>query len=82
MHDVAAPVAVHVLDPEPAVTVYEVIGLPPFDAGGVQATSTAELPRVACTPVGAPGVVAGITPALGADGRPVPAEFVAATVNV
>ena len=37
---------------------------------------------VAVTDVGAPGVVAGIAPEEATDATPVPAEFVAVTVNV
>jgi hypothetical protein len=39
------------------VTVYEVIGLPPSEAGAEKLTVACELPAVALTPVGAPGTV-------------------------
>ena len=44
--------------PSSALTVYEVIGAPPSDAGGVQVTVAAESPAVAAPIVGAPGTVA------------------------
>jgi hypothetical protein len=44
-------------------------------------TVAAPLPAVAAAAVGAPGTVCGITPVAGADAGPVPAEFVAATLN-
>lgn len=40
------------------VTVYEVIGLPPLDAGGLKLTVAWPLPAVAVAAVGAPGAVA------------------------
>jgi hypothetical protein len=56
--------------------------LPPSSDGGSQATSAEALPGVAATPVGAVGVVAGVTGAEATDAGPVPAAFVAVTVNV
>ena len=64
------------------VTVYDVIGEPPFEAGGVNATVASESPALAGPIVGAPGTVAGMTLFEGADAGPVPAAFVAVTVNV
>jgi hypothetical protein len=67
------------------VTVYPVIGLPPFDIGAVQDTDADALPAVAVTAVGAPGAVAGatgVTLADAADDAPAPTAFVAVTVNV
>ncbi len=39
------------------VTVYDVIALPPFEAGAVKLTLACALPATAVTPVGAPGTV-------------------------
>jgi hypothetical protein len=64
------------------VTVYDVIGLPPLEAGAVHDTVACPAPAVAVTPVGAPGAAAGVTALDAADAGPVPAEFVAVTVNV
>ncbi|MFN8629958.1 MAG: hypothetical protein U0838_06425 [Chloroflexota bacterium] len=58
------------------------MGEPPLDAGAVQVTSTEPFPGVPLTPVGAPGVVAGVTLAEAVDAGPVPYVFVAVTVNV
>ena len=41
------------------LTLYEVMALPPFDAGAVHETEAEALPAVAVTPVGVPGTVAG-----------------------
>ena len=54
------------------VTVYEVMGLPPFEAGGVKLTVACALPAVAVPIVGAPGTVAGVTLLEGTDAGPVP----------
>jgi hypothetical protein len=75
-----APVAVKL--PGLEVTVYEVIALPPFEAGGVKLTVACWLPAVAVTAVGAPGTVAGVTLLEGLDAGPVPIALVAVTVNV
>jgi hypothetical protein len=64
------------------VTVYEIIGLPPFDVGVVKLTIARVLPGVAVAPVGAPGTVAGVTGLDDADAGPVPTAFVAVTVKV
>ena len=53
-------------------TVYNVIGWPPFDAGGVKVTVACPVPAVAVPIVGASGTGAGITLLEGADGNPVP----------
>jgi hypothetical protein len=58
-----------------------VIGAPPSEEGGVKLTVANALPAVALTAVGAPGTVRGVTPLAGGDAGPVPAAFVAATVN-
>jgi len=75
-----------VTPPGVEVTVYEVIGLPPSDAGGLKLTVAWPLPAVAVAPVGAPGAVAagavGVTLFEGADSGPLPTLLVAWTVNV
>jgi hypothetical protein len=63
-------------------TVYEVIGEPPLFTGGVNEMVACPFPATAVTPVGAPGVVAGVTGAVALDGVLVPFAFVAVTVNV
>ena len=50
-----------VIPPGLEVTVYEVMALPPSDAGGVKLTVAWALPAVAVPIVGAPGTVA-VTP--------------------
>ena len=64
------------------VTVYELMALPPFDAGAVQDTVAWALPAVAVTAVGAPGTVAGVTLLDASDAALVPTAFVAVTVKV
>ena len=64
------------------VTVYEVIALPPFEAGGVHDTVADASPAVAVTAVGAPGTVAGVTLFDARDAGPVPTALVAVTVKV
>src|SRR6188768_365962 len=73
-----APVALRA----PQVTRYDVMGEPPFDAGGVKRNVTCPLPGTVAPIVGAPGTVAGVTLFDGADASPVPIEFVAVTVKV
>ena len=74
----AAPLALKA----PQVAVYEVIGDPPLDAGGVKAIVACALPAVALTIVGAPGTAAGVTLFDKDEAGPVPTAFVAFTVNV
>jgi hypothetical protein len=77
--------AVLVLPPGLDVTVYEMMGLPPSDAGTVKLTVAWAFPAIAVTPVGAPGTVAdptGVTLLDGLDAGPVPIAFVAFTVLV
>jgi hypothetical protein len=62
--------------------VYETIGAPPSDEGGVKLTVAMPSPAVALTFVGAPGNPTGVTAFEAADGGPVPNALVAATVNV
>ena len=61
---------------------YDVTAAPPSEAGAVKLTVTCAVTAAANTPVGAPGAVAGVTGFDAADARPVPAAFVAVTVNV
>jgi len=76
----AGPVAL--MPPGDDVTVYDVIGVPPLEMGGVNATVACALPAVATTPVGLPGNAAGMTLFEGADAGPVPTALVAVTVKV
>ena len=65
-------------------TVKPVKALPPLLAGAVQAIAieVVVVPAEAVTPVGAPGVVAGMAAAEGAEAPPAPTPLVAVTVNV
>ena len=58
------------------------IAEPPFDAGAVNVTDACALPAVAAPMVGASGTVRGVVLFDAAEADPVPAEFVAVTVNV
>jgi hypothetical protein len=78
---VSAPVVVHVLPPGEEVTVYPVIGVPPFEAGASHETITFVSPELPVTPVGAPGTTSGITALDTATGES-PAVFVAFTEKV
>ncbi len=49
-----------VIPPGLEVTVYDVIGEPPLEAGAVKLTVACALPAVAMTPVGAPGTARGL----------------------
>jgi hypothetical protein len=63
--------------------VYEVIAVPPFEAGAVYATVAVVAPVAVAVPiVGAPGTAYVVTDALAADAVPVPTAFVAVTVYV
>ena len=67
------------------VTEYEVIGLPPSEAGAVQETVAWALPAVAATAVAAPGTVAGATGVTlleASDAGLLPIALVATTVKV
>ena len=55
---------------------------PPLDDGADHDTTADESPNTPDTEVGTPGTVAGTTAADAEDAEPVPALFVAATVNV
>ena len=65
-------------------TVKPVRAEPPLLAGAVQAIAieVVVVPAPAVTPVGAPGVVAGMAAAEGAEGGPAPKLVDAVTVNV
>ena len=68
--------------PTDGVTVYPVIVAPPFEAGAVHDTVAEVLPRTAETPVGASGIVDGVTEAEGEENEELPVEFIARTLNV
>ena len=55
---------------------------PPLSVGAVQETSTEASPDTTATSIGAPGTVAGTTAPDAPEAEPVPALFVAVTVNV
>ena len=78
--DVPATVAVAPAGDD--VTVYEVIALPPFEAGAVHATVADALPAVAETAVGAPGTVSGVTLLEGKEAALEPTVLLATTVKV
>ena len=80
VHEVVAVVQVN--EPGDEVTVEPVIAEPPLDTGAVQETMTEESPNTPVAPVGAPGTVEGTTAPETLDAEPVPAIFVAVTVNV
>ena len=82
VHETAGAVAVQVREPGVEVTVYAVINKPPAEAGGVQATNDWPFAlEEALTAVGEPGEPTGTTESDAAEAGPVPAEFVAVTVN-
>ena len=76
----AAPLAV--MPPGEDVTVYDVIGDPPLEAGGVKVTLACPSPASARPIVGASGTASGVTLFEGADCGPVPMALVAVTVKV
>ena len=76
------PVVVALMLPGDDVTVYWVMELPPLEDGTLHDTDACALPAVALTPVGAPGVVAGVTALEAPEARLGPAPLVAVTVNV
>jgi len=59
-----------------------VTALPPVEDGATHEIVACESPNTPTTPVGTPGTVAGTTASDAADAEPVPALFVAETVNV
>jgi len=77
----AEPLAVR--PPGDDVTVYDVIGEPPFEAGAAKDTVAAPLLAIAETAVGALGGPTGVTGVDGAEaGLAPPAAFLATTVRV
>jgi hypothetical protein len=64
------------------VTMYEVIGEPPFEDGAVNATETCPMPALTLVIAGAPGAPIAVTAADESDAGPVPFRVVAVTVNV
>ncbi len=80
---VNVPVVVHTLLPGVEVTLYPVIAAPPSETGAVQViVERPDSAPVAATPLAAPGTVDGVAVFDGSDALPVPALFVAVTVNV
>ena len=73
---------VQVNEPGDDVTVYAVTALPPLLEGAFHETTTDESPNAPDTEVGTPGTVAGTTAPEAVDAEPLPALFVAVTVNV
>ena len=76
------------MPPGDVVTVYDVIGLPPFPgipgtaAGALKYTYTCPLPFTGVPIIGANGTVAGVTAGDQADAGPVPGPFVAETLKL
>ena len=64
------------------VAVYEVMGLPPFEAGALKLTFAWALPGVTLTTVGAPGTPVGVMLLDGCEAGPAPTPFTAVTVNL
>ncbi len=78
----AIEVVEQVAPPGEAVTVYSVIVAPPSSKGVIQEITADVLPRTAATPVGALGALHVETALEAEEADPVPAAFVAETVNV
>ena len=64
-----------------AVALYPVITEPPLEEGAIHETAICALLAIPVTPVGAAGVLTGVTEAEAADERPVPAALIAITVK-
>ena len=80
---VRSPVVVQVLAPGDEVTVYPVMGAPPFEPGAVQDTTDWPFAyEVALTRVGEPATIEGRAAAEALETALVPRAFVAVTVNV
>jgi len=79
---VSAPVVPHVFEPGVDVTVYAVIAEPPSLAGATHTTDTDVLPGVPTTPVGVPGMVAGVIGVDRLEAPLVPTTLLAVAVNV
>jgi len=69
-------------DAVPHVARYPVIDLPPLLFGATKVKETLESPAAATTFVGTPGMVDGVTELEEVDAGPVPAAFIARTVQV
>ena len=65
--EVCGALIVQLAPPGEAVIVYEIIAGPPVIEGGVSETVAAPFPMVAVTPVGTPGLPAGLIVADAAD---------------
>jgi hypothetical protein len=65
-----------------AVTVYEVIAEPPLSSGAVNETTADAFAVVAVSPVGGPGILAGVTADDAAESVDVPEAFVAVVLNL
>jgi hypothetical protein len=86
---VVGALTVHVLfgdsglpDASSAVTVYEVIAEPPLFCGAVNETTADAFAVVAVTPVGGPGILAGVTADDAVESVEVPDVFVAVVLNL
>lgn len=71
-----------VMPPGAAVTIYDVIGLPPLNAGGAKYTVACPLPLTALPIIGASGALAGVMAADAVDAGPAPSTFAAVTLKV
>jgi hypothetical protein len=58
------------------------MGAPPSDVGAVQVRAAWASPAVAVTPVGFPGLAAGVTASEASEAAPAPARLAARTVKV
>jgi hypothetical protein len=65
-----------------AVTVYEVIAEPPLSSGAVNETTADAFAVVAVSPVGGPGILAGVTADDATESVDVPVAFVAEVSNL
>jgi hypothetical protein len=63
-------------------TLYPRSAVPPLDTGAVHETVAFNIPAVALIPVGAFGSIFSVTEFEATEAEPVPAAFVAVTVNV
>jgi hypothetical protein len=75
------PLAVRVVPPPAQLTVYPVMGEPPFADGGVNETVALVLPGTAVPMIGAPGTPRGVAVTV-AEAGPAPNELVATTEQV
>jgi len=78
-----APVVEQILLPGVETTLYAEMGAPPSELGAIHViVERPDSAAVAPTPVGSPGTVEGTTEFDGPEAAPVPALFVAVTLNV